>query len=45
VASYGVEIWGWREREGMKRIHKRFLRWILEVDGKIHGERIHRDIW
>jgi len=24
LLSYGVEIWGWKEREGVKRIEKRF---------------------
>lgn len=24
VISYGVEIWGWKEREGMERLHEIF---------------------
>jgi hypothetical protein len=25
VMSYGVEIWGWKEREGMERVEERYL--------------------
>lgn len=32
VLSYGVEIWGWKEREGMERLEDRYLRWTLGVD-------------
>jgi len=28
VMSYGVEVWDWKEREGMERLQERFLRWM-----------------
>lgn len=27
VMGYGVEIWGWKEREKLERIEERYLRW------------------
>lgn len=33
VMSYGVEVWGWEERESIKRLEERYMRWVLEVDG------------
>jgi len=32
--GYGVEIWGWKEREGLERLEERFLRWVLGVEGR-----------
>lgn len=29
VINYGVEVWGWMEREGIERLHDRFFRWVL----------------
>ncbi|XP_024875959.1 trichohyalin-like, partial [Temnothorax curvispinosus] len=29
VLSYGAEIWGWREREGIERMEERYIRWVL----------------
>ncbi|XP_039312991.1 uncharacterized protein LOC120359478 [Solenopsis invicta] len=34
VMGYGVEIWGWKEREGVERLHERYLRWVLGVEGR-----------
>ncbi|RLU19665.1 hypothetical protein DMN91_008222 [Ooceraea biroi] len=34
VLAYRVEIWGWEEREEMKKLEERYLRWCLGVDGK-----------
>lgn len=36
VMSYGVEIWGWKER-GVERIQERFLKWILDLKGRTPG--------
>ncbi|XP_076298035.1 uncharacterized protein LOC143217535 [Lasioglossum baleicum] len=36
VISYGVEIWGWKERAGLERLQERYLRWLLGV-GKGHS--------
>ncbi|XP_077255453.1 uncharacterized protein LOC143893678 [Temnothorax americanus] len=32
VLSYGAEIWGWREREGIERMEERYIRWVLGAD-------------
>ncbi|XP_076301689.1 uncharacterized protein LOC143219703 [Lasioglossum baleicum] len=32
VVSYGVEIWGWKEREGIEKLQERHLKWVLGVD-------------
>lgn len=29
--AYGVEIWGWKEREAVERVQERYLRWMLGV--------------
>lgn len=29
VMSYGVEIWGWKEREKMERLEEKYLRWVI----------------
>lgn len=34
VMSYGVEIWGWKERSGK---NTRFLKWILGLKGRTSG--------
>jgi len=37
VMSYGVEIWGWKEREGMERLEEKYLRWVFGLDRKTPG--------
>jgi len=37
VLSYGVEVWGWEEREGIERTEERYLRWILGVERRTPG--------
>lgn len=37
VVSYGVEIWGWKLREGVERLQERFLRWVLGVERSVLG--------
>ncbi|EFN85221.1 Myb-binding protein 1A [Harpegnathos saltator] len=32
VVSYGMEIWGWRERRKIEKLHERYLRWVLGVE-------------
>jgi len=43
VTSYRVEIWR-REREGLERIHERFLRWVLGVDGRTRGYMVREEL-
>ncbi|EZA51891.1 hypothetical protein X777_09206, partial [Ooceraea biroi] len=42
VLGYGVEIWGWKERECIERLEKRYLRWILGVDSRTPGYLVRR---
>lgn len=37
VLSYGVEIWGWKEKEKMEILEERYIRWVLGVDGRTPG--------
>jgi len=32
VISYGVEIWGWKEREELERIMLDYVRWLFRID-------------
>lgn len=32
--EYGAEIWSWRERNKVERLHERFLRWVLGLDSR-----------
>ncbi|KYN27787.1 hypothetical protein ALC57_02851 [Trachymyrmex cornetzi] len=27
--TYGVEIWGWKERQRVERVQERYIRWVL----------------
>lgn len=46
--KYGVEIWGWKERKELEKIHERFLKWVLGVKRRIPGylvrEEVQRDL-
>ncbi|XP_071644396.1 uncharacterized protein [Temnothorax longispinosus] len=44
VMGYGVEIWGWEEREGMKRLEERYLRWVLGVDRRTPGYLLRKEL-
>ncbi|XP_070530007.1 golgin subfamily A member 6-like protein 22 [Cardiocondyla obscurior] len=37
VMSYGVEIWRWKEREEIKMVHERYLRWIMGIGRRKRG--------
>ena len=43
VIGYGAEIWVWREREEMKRLQKRYIRWTLGVDWKTPGYMVREE--
>jgi len=34
VMGYGVEVWGWKEREGLEKLKERYLRWLMGVEGR-----------
>lgn len=44
VISYGVKLWGWKEREGIERLNKRYVRWVLGVDKRTPGYMLREEI-
>lgn len=44
IAGYGVEIWGWKERQKMEGLQQRFLRWVLGVEGRTPGYMIRKEL-
>lgn len=44
VASYGVEIWGWKERERVEKLEERYLRWVLGVEGRTPGYLVREEL-
>jgi len=44
VMAYGVEIWGWRERERMERMQERYLRWMMGVGWRVPGYMIREEL-
>ncbi|XP_067208521.1 golgin subfamily A member 6-like protein 26 [Linepithema humile] len=42
--GYGVEIWGWKEREKMERIEERYLRWVLGVEAGTPGYLVREEL-
>jgi len=44
VMAYGVEIWGWKERERMERIQERYLRWLMGVGWRVPGYMIREEL-
>lgn len=43
MVSYGVEIWGWKEREEIERLQERFLRSTLGVGGHTLGYMVREE--
>lgn len=29
-----MEVWGWKEWEKIEKLQERYMRWILEIDGR-----------
>lgn len=44
VMGYGVEMWGWKERESMERLEERHLRWVLGLDWSTPGYTVREEI-
>lgn len=42
--SYGVEIWGWKEREGIEKLEERYMRWVLGLERRTAGYLIREEI-
>ncbi|XP_032685325.1 uncharacterized protein LOC116850785 [Odontomachus brunneus] len=44
VIGYGVEIWGWKERESLERLQERYLKWVLGVEWSTLGYMIREEV-
>jgi len=44
VMRYGVEVWGWKERKGIERVHEQFLRWILGIEKETPGYLVREEM-
>jgi len=47
VLSYGVEIWGWKEREGIEKLEEyigRYMRWVMGLERRTPGYLIREEI-
>ncbi|KYN22000.1 hypothetical protein ALC57_05612 [Trachymyrmex cornetzi] len=42
--SYGVEIWGWKERESVERLQERYIRWVLGVERGTPGYMVREEL-
>lgn len=43
VLRYGMELWGWKEREGIERLGDRYLRWMLGVNRRPPGYMVREE--
>lgn len=34
VMGYGMEVWEWKEGGELKRLEEKYMRWVLEVEGR-----------
>ena len=44
VLGYGVEIWGWKEREEIERVQDRFLKWLMGVGRCTPGYMVREEL-
>ncbi|EZA58483.1 hypothetical protein X777_01104 [Ooceraea biroi] len=48
MISYGVEVWGWKERKEIERLQERYIRWVMGVERQTPGylirEEVQRDL-
>ncbi|KYN13301.1 hypothetical protein ALC57_14518, partial [Trachymyrmex cornetzi] len=44
MVSYGVEIWGWKEREAVESLQERYLRWVLVVERRTPGYLVREEL-
>ncbi|EZA58505.1 hypothetical protein X777_14664 [Ooceraea biroi] len=44
VIGYGVEIWGWKERENIEKLEERYLRWIIGVESRTLGYMVREEL-
>src|SRR5436190_2741828 len=41
---YGVEIWGWKKREELERMQKRYLRWMMDLRRETQGYMVREEV-
>lgn len=39
-----MEIWGWKEREAVERVHEKYLRWLLGVSRMTPGYMVREEL-
>lgn len=44
VLSYGMEIWGWREREEIERLEERYMKWVLGLERRTPRYMVREEI-
>ncbi|XP_070529779.1 calponin homology domain-containing protein DDB_G0272472-like [Cardiocondyla obscurior] len=44
VINYGVEIWGWKEREEVEILQEKYLRWVLGVRRYVPGYMVREEL-
>lgn len=44
VVGYGVEIYGWEERESVEKLEERYLRWLLGVGPRTPGYMVREEL-
>ncbi|XP_036148384.1 uncharacterized protein LOC118647469 [Monomorium pharaonis] len=44
VMGYGVEIWGWKERDSLERLEERYLRWMMGLDWHTPGYMVREEM-
>src|SRR5436190_16029940 len=44
VMGYGVEMWGWREREKIEHLQEKYIRWVMGMDWNTPGYMV-REEW
>lgn len=44
VMAYGVEIWRWKEKEGIDRLGMRYLRWLLGMNRRTPEYMIREEL-
>lgn len=44
IASYGVEVWGWKEEKKVESMHERFLRWVMGVSMYCPGYMLREEL-
>jgi len=42
--AYGVEIWGWKEREAVERMQEKYLKWVLGVSWRTPGYLLREEL-